>query len=959
MKIIEVRDGFLKFEADKSIYLSSFIHVKGMEKVYIAQVIKLNSFGEQSVAVAKMLFLFENQELKAYDRTEPPKDSVIKDFTSEILSNSIRFKDPVIIGKTADNSNNITIDASAFNKKMMICADTKISNNILVRNFTKQFLNLQKKVIIIDTLGILDGKKYIAGTDFKLPLDEISLDFLYESCLSDATEDSKKTIIELFNELKEYSKSVEFVPFDVLKNIVDNMVDKEHVFKLLVLKNKLSKYSSMGYFASKQEEVNVLNKIINSNTAILDISKLDTLFQNRYLTYIFSKLSNQNNVQVFLEAANTVSKANLKTALSDNSLSTTFITHSKFKYLNDMKSMFDNFIVEPSITINEAFKIYDNFLKGMKGNSCLITGEATNYIPIVINVQPIDEVPEIIKTDNPPVIYEKGDIEPVDEPEEANESTESETVTETEAEIEQGDEFEQEPEQEQEPELESEQDYEIIEIDSEDSENEVKPQPSQEEIISSIDKKSEDAIAKVAENLEQPENIELFNNESDEEKEPEEYSPDDETEDFNTETDDNNTETDDFSEIDKTEDIDDIDEDDDNDDIYDTVTDEELEFEEYNPAQDNTEEFITDEDAVFDKELEIVEYDSEQNTDYQEEFDNTNSEQIIEFDESENSDNLEDELSADISDVETDDNTYTEEFDELENEISSEEEYGENFEEDIEPSQQTNDADNEPEELETEEEALINTDNENLIEIENSDLELDDIDSENDNLEQQKLAQIEAQFEQPTVMPVSNSADDADDFSEIVELDPSEADENDIVIDMSESSESDVVDEEVERKIMEDVDKVYTTLKNDNQDNTEAVEDEYSESDLDLIDELNSEDTEILEDESSAEIEELPEGDGILDDRASKESIEEFNSEILEKKDSTTPIVPVYDASIPQEDIVMSDPIEQGDNVYHAKYGNGVVEKMIKYGNKSLYSINFENIGRRLLDPTLTEIKKQ
>ena len=82
------------------------------------------------------------------------------------------------------------------------------------------------------------------------------------------------------------------------------------------------------------------------------------------------------------------------------------------------------------------------------------------------------------------------------------------------------------------------------------------------------------------------------------------------------------------------------------------------------------------------------------------------------------------------------------------------------------------------------------------------------------------------------------------------------------------------------------------------------------------------------------------------------------NDEILETKNSSTPIVPVYDADIPQEDMVKSDPIQQGDTVIHAKYGSGVVEKMIKYGNKTLFSINFDNIGRRLLDPTLTEIKK-
>ena len=91
-----------------------------------------------------------------------------------------------------------------------------------------------------------------------------------------------------------------------------------------------------------------------------------------------------------------------------------------------------------------------------------------------------------------------------------------------------------------------------------------------------------------------------------------------------------------------------------------------------------------------------------------------------------------------------------------------------------------------------------------------------------------------------------------------------------------------------------------------------------------------------------------------------KEINEEITEEkeILETRSASTPIVPVYGADIPAEDIVMSDDIEQGDTVVHAKYGNGVVEKMIKYGTKTLYSINFDNVGRRLLDPTLTELKK-
>lgn len=78
--------------------------------------------------------------------------------------------------------------------------------------------------------------------------------------------------------------------------------------------------------------------------------------------------------------------------------------------------------------------------------------------------------------------------------------------------------------------------------------------------------------------------------------------------------------------------------------------------------------------------------------------------------------------------------------------------------------------------------------------------------------------------------------------------------------------------------------------------------------------------------------------------------------DILPANLSSTPIVPIYSADV--EPQVQSDDIEQGDVVVHPKYGKGTVEKLITYGSKTLFSINFDNVGRRLLDPTLAEIKK-
>ena len=40
MKIVEVRDGFIKIESDNKLEVSSFIEIKGLEKRYIAQVIR-------------------------------------------------------------------------------------------------------------------------------------------------------------------------------------------------------------------------------------------------------------------------------------------------------------------------------------------------------------------------------------------------------------------------------------------------------------------------------------------------------------------------------------------------------------------------------------------------------------------------------------------------------------------------------------------------------------------------------------------------------------------------------------------------------------------------------------------------------------------------------------------------------------------------------------------------------
>lgn len=140
--------------------------------------------------------------------------------------------------------------------------------------------------------------------------------------------------------------------------------------------------------------------------------------------------------------------------------------------------------------------------------------------------------------------------------------------------------------------------------------------------------------------------------------------------------------------------------------------------------------------------------------------------------------------------------------------------------------------------------------------------------------------------------------------------------------------------------------------------------DELSESDLDFIETMPMETEEVYSPEDFSDNFEADQSvDELEDNLMSDSSIEEFqvdNSMDFIDEDSTeadSQMVPIYTPEEFSDDADSNaDLFQSGDVVTHPKYGQGVVEKMINYGNKTLCSISFVNIGRRLLDPSLSEL---
>ena len=149
--------------------------------------------------------------------------------------------------------------------------------------------------------------------------------------------------------------------------------------------------------------------------------------------------------------------------------------------------------------------------------------------------------------------------------------------------------------------------------------------------------------------------------------------------------------------------------------------------------------------------------------------------------------------------------------------------------------------------------------------------------------------------------------------------------------------DEDLNDELIE-KVARDVDKnfIYSKIEQDNLEDEDNA-DTLTEDDLNFIDDINHGENELLE--------------PVVD---APENFEDDQAVSIAEEEEQTPVVPVYPADTPNA----SQSFEQGDHVSHPKYGEGVIEKMIRYGNKTLCSINFVNVGRRLLDPAISEISK-
>ncbi len=182
--------------------------------------------------------------------------------------------------------------------------------------------------------------------------------------------------------------------------------------------------------------------------------------------------------------------------------------------------------------------------------------------------------------------------------------------------------------------------------------------------------------------------------------------------------------------------------------------------------------------------------------------------------------------------------------------------------------------------------------------------------------------------------------DSSDNIESDINIDD-ETKENDNI--SKEDNASEEVKEEIQDEVEEDVqgdvqEEIQEEVEEDVQDEVQDINDNYSVNDSENEAQISNKEVE-LENENENEI--LP--------PKLKEKINLNN----------TKEIPIYETEMSQTPSMQEFPFKVGDVVYHPKHGKGVVEGFANYSNKILFcQIEFENVGRRILDPRIAGIEK-
>ncbi len=392
MNIIEVKNNLVKLAYEEDLTLGSFIKISDIRNSYIAQILHLETSRIGNTAIARLIFNYKCG-IQAYDGSVPAIQAEIEILNDDFFPSILEKTDPLLVGKLAQKDADVIVSANLLKDKPIICAEKSYQYTLLIKNLIKQNELNNRKTVIFDTTGELNNG-IIATKNFKIPLDKNSIDYIFDRGFDDLTKENKAFIQDIFSELNEYIKTVEYIPFNDFNAVIDYEFKRTQKLQLIILKNRLTQFEKLGIFAQEAKDFKILDeKLSSDNTIIIDLSRLTDALQTEYITYIYSRMEAQNTNFYSIVSLNNLNstKSTLNTLFGTKNVFTSIACPYSYKFIDDLKQCSKNMFMFTPLKQQNDFGAYNIFLNKLAEDEFILYGKTTKFTPLIIKLEEIND----------------------------------------------------------------------------------------------------------------------------------------------------------------------------------------------------------------------------------------------------------------------------------------------------------------------------------------------------------------------------------------------------------------------------------------------------------------------------------------------------------------------------------------------------------------------------------------
>lgn len=396
MRIFEVKNNLVKifYETSDNLFLSGFVMIKDSRESYIGQIMHLESSKHGNVAIAKIIFnVTQDGVITTYSGTIPAINSAISNINSIDFLKLIQGQNPILVGEFIENDLLISLDKSLLENKLVICSENQENTDLMIKTLSRQIRNYGKKTIIIDTDGesIFDKNSLVMSENFRLPINNQIINFIYENGLEYKSARSKAIMQETFLELNYYLSSLEepYIPVNKFIDILEKQYNESKLPELVLLKNALVKFNEGGIFARNiMEYKNLFDSLLNNETTVLDISKVDETIQREVISYVYNLIQEMSeDYYVFVKLTNGNSdKKLLKQIFATKSKYTITNCSYSYKYLTELKKIAKDLILFTPLMQQQDFASYNTFLSSLGRTEFIVYGQSTQFMPLIVKL---------------------------------------------------------------------------------------------------------------------------------------------------------------------------------------------------------------------------------------------------------------------------------------------------------------------------------------------------------------------------------------------------------------------------------------------------------------------------------------------------------------------------------------------------------------------------------------------